>query len=192
MKAACSLFGMILLSAMIGSASAQIVFEKVVTAGSKFVFPIVEGYGGVVPLPDAAEQPAKGSKIVFDVTAGPKEAGRPVPGLERAARLLNLAGACGLKARDLEIAVILHGDATIAALDDASFQAKSKRPHHSGLLIDRLLASGVKVMVCGQSLHRNGFDPKSVRPGITVAASAVSAVVNLQSRGYAYIPAHGP
>ena len=80
MKAACSLFGMILLSAMIGSASAQIVFEKVVTAGSKFVFPIVEGYGGVVPLPDAAEQPAKGSKIVFDVTAGPKEAGKPVPG----------------------------------------------------------------------------------------------------------------
>jgi len=42
---------------------------------------------------EAAEQPTKGSKVVFDVSAVAKETGKPVPGLERAAVLLNLGGA---------------------------------------------------------------------------------------------------
>ncbi len=166
------------------------VFQKV--EKPKLVFPIIEGYGGVVSLPDAAEQPTKDTKVVFDATAVAKEAGKPVPGLERLALLLNLAGATGLKSTDFKIVVVLHGDATLAALDDDDFRAKSGRPHDSGVLIDRLTKAGVKVLVCGQSLERKGLDRKSVRTGVTVAASAVSAVVNLQTKGYAYVPAHGP
>src|SRR5439155_1614628 len=60
---------------------------------AKTVTPVVEGYGAVVPLPDAAEQPAKGSKVVIDVTGTGKDAAQPLPGLVRAATLLNLAGA---------------------------------------------------------------------------------------------------
>ena len=33
------------------------------------VYPLVPGHGGVVPLPRAAEQPRKGAKAVFDITA---------------------------------------------------------------------------------------------------------------------------
>ena len=51
----------------------------------------------------------------------------------------------------------------------------------------QLREAGVKVLVCGQSLSRKKLDPKRVRPGATVAASAVS---NLQARGFAYVPAH--
>src|SRR5207248_2012574 len=36
------------------------------------VYPLVPGHGGVAPLPRAAEQPRKGAKAVFDVTAGAK------------------------------------------------------------------------------------------------------------------------
>ena len=63
--------------------------------GRRPVTPVVPGYGAVVPIPDAAEPPAKGSKVVFDVTAPAKDAGKPLPGLVRAATLLNLAGAAG-------------------------------------------------------------------------------------------------
>ncbi|CAN5361386.1 hypothetical protein BH11PLA2_BH11PLA2_44550 [soil metagenome] len=168
-----------------------VIFEKVEKPGPKLLFPVINGYGGVVHLPDAVEQPTKGSKAVFDVTAVAKETGKPVPGLERAAVLLNLAGVSGLKPTDLDIVVVLHGDATSAAMNDEAFKSNVNRPHDSGELIDRLLKAGVKVQVCGQSLARKGLDPKAVRPGVAIAASALTATVNHQAKGYSYIPAHG-
>ena len=59
------------------------------------VYPLVTGHGGVVPLPRAAEQPRKGAKAVFDITADAKP-GQVTTGFEQVARLLNLYGAAGL------------------------------------------------------------------------------------------------
>src|SRR5690606_37663419 len=63
----------------------------------QLAFPIISGFGGVVTVPNAAEGPQRGAKVVFDVTAGvePEAVNK---GLERVARLLNLYGAGGLKA----------------------------------------------------------------------------------------------
>lgn len=151
---------------------------------------VVPGYGAVVPLPNATEPPMKGSKVVFDVTAESKELGKLLPGLERVATLLNLAGTSGLKSSDLEIVVVLHGDATTNALDDAAYKELTGRPHPSADLMKKLSSNGVKVLVCGQSLARKKLDGKRIRSEVTVAASAVTAVVNLQGRGFAYIPSH--
>jgi hypothetical protein len=74
------------------------------------VYPLVPGHGGVVPLPRAAEQPRKGAKAVFDVTADAKP-GEVNAGLEQVARLLNLYGAAGLKPGDVKIAAVCHGAA---------------------------------------------------------------------------------
>jgi hypothetical protein len=143
----------------------------------------------VVPLPDAAEQPAKGSKVVIDATGTGKETAQPLPGLVRAATLLNLAGASGLKASDVEIVIVLHGDATTAALDDMAYKEMTGREHPHADAIKKLKAAGVQFLVCGQALARKGYEPKRVRGEVAVAASAVSAVVNLQARGFAYVPA---
>ncbi len=159
-------------------------------AKSRFVSPVVKGYGAVVPMADAEELPKKGTKVVFDVTAVNKDAAKPLPGLERAAVLLNLAGTAGLKPGDIEVAVVLHGDATSAALDDAAYRTLTGKDHPHAELMKRLKDAGVKILVCGQSLERKKLDVKKVRAEVKVAASAVSAVVNYQSRGYAFIPAH--
>jgi intracellular sulfur oxidation DsrE/DsrF family protein len=159
-------------------------------AKSRFVTPVVKGYGAVVLMPDAEELPKKGTKVVFDVTAVNKDAAKPLPGLERAAVLLNLAGVAGLKQGDIEVAIILHGDATSAALDDAAYRELTGKDHPHAELMKRLKEAGVKFLVCGQSLERKKLDAKKVRAEVKVAASAVSAVINYQSRGYAFIPAH--
>src|ERR1700682_4357810 len=84
------------------------------------IYPLVPGHGGVVPLPRAAEQPRKGAKAVFDITADAKP--RAVnQGLEHVARLLNLYGAAGLTARDVKIAAVCHGAATKAVLSDTAY-----------------------------------------------------------------------
>ncbi|QDU23671.1 methyltransferase domain-containing protein [Urbifossiella limnaea] len=152
--------------------------------------PAIPGYGAVVPLPGAAEPPVKGTKVVFDVTAAGKDPAKPPPGLERAATLLNLAVASGLKASDLEVVIVLHGDAAAVALTDPAYRVAVGHPHPAEKLLGSLTGNGVRVLVCGQSLARKGYDPATVRPGVTVAASAVTAVVNLQARGFAYVPAH--
>lgn len=159
-------------------------------AKPNFVSPAVPGYGPVVAMPEAEHQPTKGTKLVLDVTATAKEASEPPPGLVRAAVLKNLAAVAGLKPNELPVAIVLHGQVTELALTDGAYQDATESKHAHAALVDRLTAAGVEVYVCGQSLARKGLKPDHVRPGVKVAASAVSAVTNYQSRGYAYIPAH--
>lgn len=124
------------------------------------------------------------------MTAVAKEAGKPVPALERAAVLLNLAGASGLQPADLQVAVVLHGGATYAAMDNKAFRDRIGRENENAILIERLVKAGVKVLVCGQSLVKKEIDRAAVRTDVLVAASALTAVVNRQRNGFASVPSH--
>ena len=153
------------------------------------VYPLIPGHGGVVPLPRAAEQPRKAAKAVFDVTADAKP-GEVNRGLEQVARLLNLYGAAGLKAEDVKIAAVFHGEADKAVLTDAAYLARFKIAANPNLpLIRDLKMAGVEVFVCGQSLHELGFQTEEAAEEVPVADSAMLVLVNKQADGYAYIPA---
>src|SRR6267378_7540835 len=153
------------------------------------VYPLVPGHGGVVRLPRAAEQPRKGAKAVFDITADAKP-GEVNKGLEQVARLLNLYGAAGLKAGDVKIAAVCHGAADKAVLSDAAYLARFKLTANPNLpLIRDLKKAGVEVFVCGQSLHDLGFKTEEVAPYVPVADAAMLVLINKQTGGYAYIPA---
>lgn len=155
---------------------------------TKLVFPIIANVGGVVPLPNAAEQPRKGAKVVFDITADAKP-GDVNKGLERVARLLNLYGSAGLKASDVKVAVVFHGEATKTALADAVYKAKFGADTNPNLGVLRdLQKAGVEVFVCGQALHYKGFMESDVAKDIAVALAALTVVVNRQTDGYAYVP----
>jgi len=159
-------------------------------AEQKLVYPIIPNVGGVVPLPNAAEQPRKGAKVVIDITADAKTTDVN-KGLERAARLLNLYGSAGLKASDVKIALVLHGEATKSVLMDSVYQAKfgvAKNPNLA--VIGELRKAGVELFVCGQALAYKGFKESEVAESVTVALAAVNVVVNRQMDGYVYVPAH--
>ena len=155
---------------------------------SGLVYPLVPGHGGVVALPQAAEQPRKSAKALFDITADTKP-GIENKGLEQVARLLDLYGAAGMKAGDVQIAAVLHGDADKAALSDRAYAARFKVASNANLpLIRELKNSGVEVLVCGQSLHELGFKAEEVAAEVPVADSAMLVLINRQADGYAYIP----
>jgi intracellular sulfur oxidation DsrE/DsrF family protein len=158
-------------------------------APAELVYPIIPNVGGVVPLPKAAEPPRPGAKVVLDITADAKPADLN-KGLQRAARLLNLYGAAGLKASDVKVAVVLHGEATKSALAGGVYKARFGSEANPNLpVIGELRKAGVEVFVCGQALADKGFREAEVAEGIKVAFSAATAVVNRQTDGYAYIPA---
>jgi intracellular sulfur oxidation DsrE/DsrF family protein len=156
---------------------------------TELVYPVVPGHGGVVPLPRAAEQPRKGAKAVFDITADAKPDAVNM-GLEYVAGLLNLYGAAGLKAGDVKIAAVLHGEATKAVLSDTAYAARFKAAANPNLpLIRDLKKAGVEVFVCGQALHGLRFKTEDVAEEVTVAAAGVLVLTNKQMDGYAYFSA---
>jgi intracellular sulfur oxidation DsrE/DsrF family protein len=157
---------------------------------TKLIFPIIPKVGGVVPLPKAAEQPRKGAKIVFDITADAKPADVS-KGLERVARLLNLYGSAGLKAADVKVAIVFHGESTKSVLNDATYLEKFGVEKNPNLPVLRdLQKAGVDVFVCGQALNYKGFKESEVVEGASVALAALTVIVNRQADGYAYIPLH--
>lgn len=153
-------------------------------------FPLIKKFGGVVVREKAAEAPRKGAKVVLDVTTA-AEADQLNKGLERAARLINLYGAAGLKADDVQIVVVVHGDATRSILEAEAYQGRFDGEGNPNLpLIAELRRAGVEVFVCGQALGNKGFSDDEVAEGVTIAVSALTLLLNRQADGYTAIPVH--
>ena len=151
-------------------------------------FPVIANHGGVVHLPHAAQQPRSGAKLLVDLTSG-GDAGKLNSGLEKVAKYVNLYAGGGAKPAKAKIAVVFHGDATLAVLNSEAYAAKFNTDGNPNLELLRLLQeSGVELYVCGQSLISKGAVPEDVSEFVQTAVSALTAVVNLQSDGYAYLP----
>ncbi len=85
------------LSALAGHAQAQ-----------EFQYPLIKGHGGIVALPQAAEQPSKESKVVLDITSD-EMSGGVIKGFDRAALITNQYTQAGVGPQEgMKIAVILH------------------------------------------------------------------------------------
>jgi intracellular sulfur oxidation DsrE/DsrF family protein len=155
-----------------------------------FLFPQVAHYGGIARTAGAAEPPRRDAKIVFDITAdgAPDELNK---GLESVARYLNLNAEAGWKPTDVKLALVLHGPATKAALDDAAYAKHTAAKMNPNLeLIRELSTCGVEVFVCGQSLARNMFAPAEVAKEVSIAVSAMTVNANKQQDGYSYLSIH--
>ena len=151
-------------------------------------FPIIANRGGVVQLPDAAQQPRQGTKLLVDLTSG-GAADKLNSGLEKVAKYVNLYAGGGAQPAKVRIAVVFHGDATLCVLTPDAYSAKLKTDGNpNSQLLQELHESGVELYVCGQSLISKGSAPKDVAMFIETAVSALTAVVNLQADGYAYVP----
>lgn len=169
-----------------------VVFEKALPAAARAAtnleFPIIPRHGGVLPRPKAVEPPRAGAKVVFDATTDTKPADVN-KGLDRVARLLNLYGTAGLKAQDVKITIVLHGEATKSVLNDVAYKERFQVEQNPNLpLIRELQKAGVEVLVCGQALNYKGFPDSDVTEGIPIASAALTVVVNKQADGYSYFP----
>ena len=165
------------------------------TGAPQYKHPVIKDHGGIVVLPDAAQQPKKNSKVLLDITSDKKE-GSVILGFDRAALILNQYTEAGAGINNgFKMAIILHGPATKAALSDEGFAkhtgsyesdlGKTKNPNLN--LIRHLKKLGVDVYVCGQALAHHGFATTDVTPEVQVAVSAATVNINLQMNGYAYI-----
>ncbi|WP_187781986.1 DsrE family protein [Gimesia chilikensis] len=154
----------------------------------EYQHPRIKEYGKVVQLPDAAQQPRDQSKICVDLTKG-GPADKLNPSIEKVARFVNIYEGAGKDPAAAKIAVVLHGDATLCALNDDAYAERFNTKSNPNLdCLHELHEAGVEIYVCGQSLVGKGGQPDQVVVFTDVAVSALTSLVNLQADGYAYVP----
>lgn len=157
-------------------------------AAPKATHPIIANHGSVVQLPNAAHQPRPGAKMLVDVTKG-SEPTELNSALVKIAKYLNIYAGAGAEPADANIAVVFHGDATHLVLNADAYSEKFKTQGNPNLeLLHELHEAGVELYVCGQTLISTGSQPEEVAVFVDTAVSALTAVVNLQADGYAYLP----
>ncbi len=146
--------------------------------------PVIADYGRAFVVEAA---PALGDEVVFKVafdvadSRGGEELNR---GLESVARFLNMHGKAGVARERMQLAVVVHGQAT----KDLRTEAASGGTNVNAGLVTALLEAGVSVEVCGQSAAALGVDASELVPGVGVALSAMTAHALLQQDGYTLNP----
>jgi intracellular sulfur oxidation DsrE/DsrF family protein len=55
-------------------------------------------------------------------------------------------------------------------------------------LVAALVANGVEIILCGQSVANAGIEPDSLLPGVRLSLSAMTAFALLQQDGYTVNP----
>ncbi|QDT62715.1 DsrE/DsrF-like family protein [Stieleria bergensis] len=152
-----------------------------------YSYPKIDELGKVVRLPAAQQQPRPRSKIVVDLIKG-GDPSKLNPGIEKVARFVNIYAGAGARPAEVDIAVVLHGDATLICLKPDVYTERFKCDENPNAeCIKKLRRAGVELFVCGQSLVGKGQHPDEVEANVKVAVSALTSLVNLQANGHAYV-----
>ena len=128
-------------------------------------------------------------KAVYDIHSGDTTAGIS-KGLYFARGLIEAFGKQGVKPAQLDIHLVLHGDAAKFLLIDDTYQMAINDPFASNLnakITQDLLNLGIHVEICHSAMKAMGWTANDVLPGVAIVHDGYTRLIQLQNQGYAYI-----
>lgn len=150
--------------------------------------PLINGYGPVAAVPGALGLQADTQfKVSFDLTRS-ADAGQLNRSIESAARFLNMHVAAGVKADNIELALVFHGPSVFDLTKADAYKARKDGLNANAELVAVLQSHGVRFIVCGQSAAYQGVAKEDLLPGVELALSAMTAHALLQQKGYTLNP----
>ena len=108
--------------------------------------------------------------------------------LERVARFVNMHARQGVPLENMDLAVVLHGEALKSALQHDAYRQRYGIDNPNLDLLESLAEAGVQFVACGQSVTYRGFGRDELAEPVNIALSAMTAMVTLQADGYALLP----
>ena len=125
-------------------------------------------------------------KIQFDAKEG-ADAGALNKQLVSAARFINMSVENGVKMKNIHLAIVVHGGATLDLLGNDAYKTlkKTDADNANAGLVAALLDKGVRIYICGQSAVAHGAGKEDFLPGVQMALSAMTAHAILSGEGYA-------
>ena len=128
-------------------------------------------------------------KAVYDIHSTEVAAGIS-KGLFYARGLVEAFGKQEVKSKQLDIHLVLHGDAAQFLLINDSYQQALGDPFAVNLnakIVQDLLNLGLHVEICHSVMKAKGWTPDDVLPGVTIVHDGYTRLIKLQNDGYAYI-----
>lgn len=148
-------------------------------------YPIVKEFGGIYEIPNSINPDSElNYKIVIDLKTLQQDKGSINSGLNNVARMMNLHGLGGVKPGNLSVAVVVHGGATEAILNNAAYQRKNGVNNPNIKLMKALKEAGAELYVCGQSLLARGYEQDEVHTEVKVGLSMLTVVTTHMHDGY--------
>ncbi|HMB62876.1 MAG TPA: DsrE family protein [Eudoraea sp.] len=151
--------------------------------------PVIVGYGAVWKVENPGFRTATSGefKVVFDIMDSPESHDSVNKSIETAARFLNMHAQSGVSGEQMKVALVVHNRATRDILSNEAYRAHFGKANPNSELIKELLESGVEVILCGQSAASRNFPVSESINGVQLALSAMTALVQLQDKGYRLI-----
>ncbi|TRZ42211.1 DsrE family protein [Robertkochia solimangrovi] len=166
-----------------------IIFSMLLSQAQEIVFPAIQGYGGVIPVPFETEKPdaTKQYKFVIEIGNRLKDKNIVADNLDYVARMYNLHRYAGIQKENIEIAIVIYSGSTSAVLTNLTYDKRFSQENPNGALLDEFLRNGIQVFVCGQSMMKQNLVPADIYPGVRLAMSRFTATTDLIEKGYRLI-----
>lgn len=152
---------------------------------------IIEDYGNIYSVnnPEFKTDTTAQYKVVFDIGRSFDNSSQPNALIETAARFINMHREAGVPAKNIKVALVIHGAASTDILKDEYYQKKlpENAINPNSELISQLASQGVQVILCGQTAAHRKIAKAEALPEVQIALSAMTALVQLQNEGYRLI-----
>jgi intracellular sulfur oxidation DsrE/DsrF family protein len=128
-------------------------------------------------------------KVVYDIHSADIAAGIS-RGLYFARGLIEAYGKQGVEPKQLDVHLVLHGDAALVLLVDDTYRDAVGDPFAVNLnarITQDLLDLGVSVEICHSAMKAKGWTADDILPDVTIVHDGYTRLIQLQNEGYAYI-----
>lgn len=149
--------------------------------------PQINGFGKHAPVKTATVAKDTIMKVAFDVGA-PAKKGEINRRFDSLARFINMHVASGLKAENIQLALVVHGKASLDLLDNPTYQKAHQTDNPNIALLHVLMQNNVQILLCGQTAAAYDIAHDQLVKGVKTELSAMTAHALLQQQGYSLNP----
>ena len=128
-------------------------------------------------------------RAVYNIHSGEEMAGVS-RGLFYARGLIEAFRKQGVKPKQLDIHLVLHGDAAKFLLVDDTYQEVTNDPFNVNLnsnLVQDLIDLGVSMEICHSTMKNKKWKAADILPGVIIVHDGYTRLIKLQNAGYALI-----
>lgn len=158
-------------------------------AQEKAAGPIIPEYGEVfhIPSPGLPTDTSHTFRAIFDVMQAAEDRSQRNPSIETVARYLNMHAQDGVPAEQLHAVLVVHNAASADLLTDELYRERFGFDNPNSGMLRALMNAGVEVVFCGQSSISRNIPIEHTVPGVKLALSAMTALIQYQDQGYRLI-----